>query len=160
MKRFTSLTLVIALLLSFCLQLNATNIDESQLQTLPDAGQVISGFEVEEIGYMDIINAKTVLFEHKKTGAKLFYIQSKDIDRSFEIAFRTPAVDNTGANHILEHITVSGLEKYPMKNVLFTIANQTYCTYINAFTTATSTVFPVSSMSEDQLLKLAEVYFE
>ncbi|MDD4297806.1 MAG: peptidase M16, partial [Ruminiclostridium sp.] len=133
MKKFTSLTLIIALLLSFCLQLNAANIEEAQMQSLPKEGQVISGFKVIEIGYMDIINSKTVLFEHEKTGAQLFYIQSKDIDRSFEIAFRTPAVDNTGVNHILEHITVSGSEKYPMKNVLFTIANQTYSTFINAF---------------------------
>ena len=44
---------------------------------------------------MEIV-MQTVLFEHEKTGAKLFYIQSKDIDRSFEVAFRTPAVDNTG----------------------------------------------------------------
>ncbi len=160
MKKFTSLTLVIALLLSFCLQLNAANIEEAQMQSLPKEGQVISGFKVIEIGYMDIINSKTVLFEHEKTGAQLFYIQSRDIDRSFEIAFRTPAVDNTGVNHILEHITVSGSEKYPMKNVLFTIANQTYSTFINAFTTATSTIFPVSSMSEEQLLKLAEVYLD
>ena len=85
MKKFTSLTLVIALLLSFCLQLNANNIEEAQMQSLPKEGQVISGFKVEEIGYMDIINSKTVLFEHEKTGAQLLYIQSKDIDRSFEI---------------------------------------------------------------------------
>lgn len=160
MKKITSLVLVITLLLGLCLQLNAAVIEGFHFQPLPKAGQVISGFRVVEIGSMEIINAKTVLFEHEKTGAKLYYIQSKDIDRSFEIAFRTPAVDNTGVNHILEHITVSGSEKYPMKNVLFTIANQTYCTFINAFTTATSTIFPVSSMSEEQLLKLAEVYLD
>ena len=48
------------------------------------------------------------LFEHVKTGAKMFFIRSKDIERSFEIAFRTPAVDDTGVNHILEHISISG----------------------------------------------------
>lgn len=160
MKRLTSITLIVTILLSLCLQLNAADIDEDRLMSLPEVGQVISGFMTKEIGYMDIINAETVLFEHEKTGAKLFYIQSKDIDRSFEIAFRTPAVDNTGVNHILEHITVSGSEKYPLKNVLFTIANQTYSTFINAYTTQTATIFPVSSMSEAQLLKLAEVYLD
>lgn len=160
MKRITSFTLVITLLLGLCLQINASGIEEVQLQPLPEVGQVISGFRVEETGFMEIINAKTVLFEHEKTGAKLFYIQSKDIDRSFQIAFKTPAVDNTGVNHVLEHITVSGSEKYPMENVMFTIANQTYCTFINAFTTATSTIFPVSSMSEEQLFRLAEVYLD
>lgn len=159
-KKITSLTLVITLLISLFLQMNIANAEEVQLQQLPEVGQVISGFRTEEVDYMEIINSKTVLFEHVKTGAKLLYIQSKDIDRSFTIAFKTPAVDNTGVNHILEHISVSGSRKYPMKNVLFTIANQTYSTFINAITSPTITAYPVSSMSEDQLLKLAEVYLD
>lgn len=154
------ISLVIVLIMSMSLQLNTADAAEIQLQSLPQVGQVISGFRTEEVGFMEIVNAKTVLFEHEKTGAKLFYIQSKDIDRSFQVAFRTPAVDDTGVNHILEHISVSGSEKYPIKNVLFTIANQTYSTFINAFTSPTFTAYPVSSMSEEQLLKLAEVYLD
>lgn len=119
MKKVISFTLVVALLMSMCM-LTAVSAEEIQLQALPEVGQVISGFRAEEIGFMDIVNAKTVLFEHEKTGAKLYYIQSRDIDRSFEVAFKTPAVDDTGANHILEHITISGSQKYPLKNVLFT----------------------------------------
>jgi len=159
-KKVTSLALAIVLLISMCLQINIANAEEAKLQELPQVGQVIHGFRAAELGDMDIINAKTVLFEHVKTGAILFYIQSKDIDRSFTIAFKTPAVDNTGVNHILEHISVSGSRKYPMKNVLFTITNQTYSTFINAITAPTVTCYPVSSMSEDQLLKLAEVYLD
>lgn len=160
MKKTLTLSLIIVLVLSMGLSPYAADNADSQLQPLPQVGQVISGFRVEELGYMDILNAKTILFEHEKTGAQLFYIQNKDIDRSFEIAFRTPAVDNTGVNHILEHISVSGSEKYPLKDVLFTIANQTYSTFVNAFTSATMTAYPVSSMSEDQLLKLADVYLD
>ena len=159
MKKVTSLVLVLVLLLSF-VQVNTVNAEETQLAPLPKVGQVISGFRTEEIGYMEFINADTVLFEHVKTGAKLFYIRSKDIERSFEIAFRTPAVDDTGVNHILEHISISGSEKYPLKNVLFTILNQTYSTFVNAFTSQNFTAYPVSSMSEAQLLKLAEVYLD
>lgn len=160
MKKLISMTLVITLILGLFLQLNVVNAEEIQMRPLPEVGQVISGFRAEELGYMEIINAKTVLFEHVKTGAKLLYIQSKDIDRSFSIAFRTPAVDNTGVNHILEHASVSGSKKYPVSNILFTITNQTYCTYINAFTAPTVTTYPVSSMSEEQLLRLAEVYLD
>lgn len=159
MKKVFSFTMVIVLMMSMFM-LNPVNAEENGMQDLPEVGQVISGFRTEEIGYLDIINAKTVLFEHEKTGAKLYYIQSKDIDRSFEIAFRTPAVDNSGVNHVIEHIAISGSEKYPMKDVLFTIANQTYSTFINAFTSGTCTYYPVSSMSEDQLLKLTDVYLD
>jgi len=160
MKKIASLSLVIVMLISMCLQINAAKAEEVQLTQLPEVGQVVHGFRTIEVEYLDIINANTVLFEHEKTGAKLFYIQSRDIDRSFTIAFKTPAVDSTGVNHILEHISVSGSRNYPMKNVLFTIASQTYSTFINAFTAPTVTAYPVSSMSEEQLLKLAEVYLD
>ena len=160
MKKFLSLSLTIVLILSLCLSFTSVNAAEAGLKPLPKAGEVISGFKAIEIGDMDLIHSKTVLFEHEKTGAKLLYIQSKDIDRAFEITFKTPAVDDTGANHILEHISVSGSEKYPLKNVLFTVANQTYSTFINAFTYPTLTSYPVSSMSEEQLLKLTDVYMD
>ena len=160
MKKVLSYTLVLVLLLSMCLQLTAVNAASTELKPLPEIGEVISGFKAIEINDMDIINSKTVLFKHEKTGAQLFYIQSRDIDRAFDITFKTPAVDDTGVNHILEHITVSGSKKYPLKNVLFTIANQTYSTFINAFTSPTMTTYPVSSMSEEQLLKLADVYMD
>lgn len=159
-KRIALVFLAVVLLIGLCLQVNVVYAEEAEMQQLPEVGQVVHGFRTVEIGHMDLINAKTVLFEHEKTGARLFYIQSRDIDRSFTIAFRTPAVDNTGVNHVLEHITVSGSKKYPMNNVLFTIANQTYSTFINAFTAPTVTAYPVSSLSEDQLLKLAEVYLD
>lgn len=160
MKKILSLTLAVVLILGMCIQVTIVNAAETLLKPLPQIGEVISGFKAIEVGNMELINSKTILFEHEKTGAKLMYIQNKDIDRSFDISFKTPAVDNRGANHILEHISVSGSQKYPLKNVLFTIANQTYSTYINAFTAQTFTTYPVSSMSEDQLLKLTDVYLD
>jgi len=160
MKKLLSFTLSVVLLLSLCLQLTPANAAVDELKPLPQIGEVISGFKTIEIKDMELINSKTVLFEHEKTGAKLLFIQSKNIDRSFSIAFKTPAVDDTGANHILEHISVSGSEKYPMNDVIFTIINQTYSTYANAFTYPTFTEYPVSSMSEEQLLKLTDVYLD
>ena len=160
MKRFLSLTIAVVLLLSMCFSLITVNAEETGLKPLPQVGDVISGFKTVEIGNMDLINSKTVLFEHEKTGALLYFIQSKDIDRAFELTFKTPAVDDTGVNHIIEHLTVSGSNKYPLKDVLFTLANQTYSSFVNAFTYPSLTSYPVSSMSEAQLLKLADVYMD
>lgn len=161
MKKVLSLTLALCLILTMCFQFTIdANAAESTLKPLPQVGEVVEGFKTIELGNMDLVNSKTVLFEHLKTGAKLMYIQNKDIDRSFNITFKTPAVDNTGVNHIIEHLSVSGSQKYPIKNVMFTVANQTYSTFINAFTYPTFTTYPVASMSENQLLKLTDVYLD
>lgn len=130
------------------------------LQYLPKIGEIVSGFKTIEIGTIDIINSKTALFEHEKSGAKLIYIQNDDKNRAFDISFKTPALDSTGVNHVLEHATVSGSEKYPFKNILFTVLNQTYSTFINAFTAPNYTTYPVASMSEAQLLKFTDMYMD
>jgi Zn-dependent M16 (insulinase) family peptidase len=161
MKKIISLTLALCLILTMCFQVTI-NADaaEGVLKPLPQLGEVVSGFKTVDIQNMDLINSNTVLFEHEKTGAKLLYIQNKDTDRSFNIAFKTPAVDNTGVNHILEHVSVSGSQKYPIKNGLFSVINQTYCTYANAFTSPSYTTYPISSMSEAQLLKFTDLYLD
>ena len=161
MKKVVSLSLALCLILTMCFQITVdASAAEVTLKSLPKVGEVISGFKTIEVGNMELANSKTVLFEHEKTGAKLLYIQNSDIDRSFDITFRTPAADNTGVNHILEHASVSGSQKYPIKNGLFSIINQTYSTFANAFTSQNYTTYPVSSLSEAQLLKLTDVYLD
>jgi len=147
-------------MLSFLPASVAANSNDTQLKALPEVGTVISGFKTMEVGNIDLINSKTALFRHEKTGAELLFIQSKDIDRSFNITFKTPTINDTGLNHVLEHITVSGSKKYPLKDVLFTAANQTYSTFVNAMTSQTWTTYPVSSMSEAQLMKLTDLYLD
>ncbi|WP_024831832.1 insulinase family protein [Ruminiclostridium josui] len=161
MKKVVSYMMSFVLILSIFLNAApCVNAAQTELKALPEVGQVVAGFKVQEVEDMELIDSKTVLFEHEKTGAKLIFIQNKDTNRAFDISFKTPAFNDTGVNHVLEHITVSGSQKYPMKNVLFTILNQTYSTFINAFTAQNFTTYPVSSLSEDQLLKLAEVYLD
>ncbi|MGL4797795.1 MAG: insulinase family protein, partial [Cellulosilyticaceae bacterium] len=159
MKKGISFLISMALIIgTFApIQLHAS---QPELKKLPDVGEVVAGFKTLERGTMDIVNADTALFEHEKSGTQLIYIQNGDKDRAFDISFKTPAVDNTGANHILEHSAVSGSEKYPLKSIIFSIINQTYSTFANAFTTPNFTSYPVSSMSEDQLLKLMDVYMD
>lgn len=162
MKKIISITLSLCIILTICFKvtINTNAANEEVLKPLPKIGEVISGFKTIELGNMELVNSKTVLFEHEKTGAKLLYIQSKDTNRSFDITFKTPADDNTGANHVLEHITISGSQKYPLKDVLFTVSNQVYSTYANAATFLNATTYPISSMSEEQLLKLTDVYLD
>ncbi|MGN6715727.1 insulinase family protein [Anaerocolumna jejuensis] len=161
MEKKLSLTLVLILVLSLCFSPHtAASASQTALIPLPETGEMISGFKTVETGDMALINSKSVLFEHEKTGAKLLYIQNKDMDRSFDISFKTPALDNAGAIHVLEHMSISCSNKYPLKDLIFAILNQTYSTYANAYTRQNFTTYPVSSLSEEQLLKLTDVYLD
>ena len=125
---------------------------------LPAAGDQMNGFTVKEVRDFPLIDATIVRFEHDKTGAEVFYIANDDNNRVFDMVFRTRAVDNTGLPHVFEHTTLSGSDKYPSTELFFNLSLQTYNTYMNASTFDIMTSYPVASLSEAQLLKLADYY--
>ena len=127
---------------------------------LPAAGEVIHGFAVKEIRDFPAAGAELVLFEHGKTGAKVMYIANDDTNRAFQLTFLTRPVDNTGLPHVFEHATLYGSDKYPSKTLLFNASYQTYNTYINATTMDAITSYPLASLSEEQLLRLADWYID
>ena len=127
---------------------------------IPEAGEVICGFETKEVRDFPLAGGKLVLFEHQQTGAPLLWIANSDTNRVFQIGFRTRPHDDMGLPHVFEHATLFGSEKYPSSSLFFNLLYQTYNTFINAFTTDACTVFPLASLSEEQLLRLADYYVD
>ena len=152
MKKCLSLFLALILLLSAIPALAENDA------ALPQVGEIIHGFEAKEIRDFPLIGAQIVLFEHQKTGAKLMYVANEDNNRVFQLTFATRPIDNTGLPHVFEHATLSGSEKYPSAALWFNLVNQTYNTYMNAYTADAMTCYPIASLSEAQLLKYADYY--
>lgn len=117
-----------------------------------------SGFTLEKVENSKVFGAQVYSFIHDKSGTKVTYIQNTDCNLGFSIAFRTPNMDETDANHILEHGILTSSEKYPSKDLFFEITNKTYHTNANAYTYPTFTMYPVMSQSEKQLKKLMDAY--
>ncbi|MBE7005248.1 MAG: hypothetical protein E7425_13415 [Ruminococcaceae bacterium] len=149
---------VSALLLTLSLLLSLAPAALAAEPALPKVGDTVNGFTVKEIRDFPLIGAELILFEHGKTGAKLMYIANDDTNRVFDLTFLTEAIDNTGLPHVFEHSTLDGSEKYPSKSLFFNLIYQTYQTYMNAATYQWMTTYPVGSLSEAQLLKLADYY--
>ncbi|MBQ3425279.1 MAG: insulinase family protein [Clostridia bacterium] len=133
-------------------------VPEDQAGTLPEVGEVIHGFEVKEERDYPLIDARILRFEHMQTGAELFYVANDDTNRAFDLTFFTEAIDNTGLPHVFEHATLSGSKKYPSAALFFNLIYQSYNTYLNASTSSRYTTYPCASLSEAQLLKLADLY--
>ena len=134
------------------------NTPAAKTVSLPQAGQTVNGFEVLETRDFPMMNAFVVRFVHQKTGAELYYIANDDTNRVFDLTFRTEAPDKTGIPHVFEHAITDGSEKYPSRQLFYNLEYQTYNTYMNAFTYNRFTTYPVASLSEAQLLKLADYY--
>ena len=124
----------------------------------PRIGDVVNGFELTEIEEYRLIGGRVYRFLHQRTGAELFYIANADTNRAFQLSFHTQAVDNTGLPHVFEHATLKGSEKYPSQDLFMSLLNGSYTTYMNASTGQNVTFYQAASLSEAQLLKLADLY--
>ena len=124
--------------------------------SLPDVGEIISGFKVTQLYALDALGGTVVHMEHEKTGAQLIYLANEDVNRTFSIGFRTKYDNDKGVPHVFEHACLSGSEKYPDPSLFFAMMNQTYNTFMNAMTATDYTIYPESSLSEDQLYVYAD----
>ncbi len=154
MKRLLAVLLSLALLLG----LLPAAVAEDAAPELPAVGDVVHGFEVIETRDYPLMDAVIVRFKHRQTGGEVYYIANDDTNRAFDLTFFTEPIDNTGLPHVFEHATIQGSEKFPGEQMFFNLSYQTYNTYMNASTGKWYTTFPLASLSEAQLLKLAEFY--
>lgn len=116
------------------------------------------GFRVYQVESVRSLGLDLYFMEHEKTGAQLIYVSCDDQNRTFGVAFRTQGLNDKGLPHVFEHSVLAGSEKYPDSNLVFSMMNQTYNTYINAETRRFVTLYPIASLSEEQLFTDMDVY--
>ena len=118
---------------------------------------VIRGFRVEYVQELPEIGARLVRMTYEKNGADLVWLDRKDDNKTFAIAFKTIPSDHTGVFHILEHSVLNGSEKYPVKEPFVELIKGSMATFLNAFTFPDKTMYPVCSRNPQDFLKLIDV---
>ena len=118
------------------------------------------GFRLNKISEIAEISANAYEFEHVKTGARLFYVAADDDNKVFYIGFRTPPKDDTGVAHIVEHSTLCGSKKYPLKEPFVELIKGSLNTFLNAMTYPDKTVYPVASRNAKDFRNLEDVYLD
>ena len=125
-----------------------------------EKNQRFAGFTVKEIRDSAELRGRTVLLEHDKTGAQVFWLDNKAENIVFSITFRTLPEDDTGVFHILEHCVLAGSGKYPVKEPFLELLKSSMNTFLNALTFSDMTMFPVSSRNPRDILNLTGVYLD
>jgi len=106
------------------------------------------------------INSIVRLYEHDGTGARLLSVINKDENKSFGISFRTPPSSSNGVAHIMEHSTLCGSRKYPVKEPFVELMKSSLNTFLNALTFPDKTVYPVASTNLKDFYNLIDVYLD
>lgn len=63
-------------------------------------------YKLVEKRYITEIKSDVYHFVHDQTNASIVYISNDDIDKFMSISFNTPAEDDSGKPHILEHLVL------------------------------------------------------
>lgn len=121
---------------------------------------IFHGFLLKEKETIADIHGEAYLFEHLKSGARLFYVKTTDDNKVFSISFKTPPEDDCGTPHILEHSVLCGSKKYASKDPFNELAKGSLNTFLNALTYADKTMYPIASCNEEDFHNLMDVYLD
>lgn len=123
-------------------------------------GNKIQGFEIKKVVRVEDCDATLVTMEHVQTKAKLLYLDRKEENKTFSIAFKTIPENDTGVFHILEHSVLNGSRKYPVKEPFVELLKSSLQTFLNAMTYPDKTMFPVSSRNDKDFMNLMDTYLD
>lgn len=119
-----------------------------------------SSFEQIDARRIDALGIEFKSYVHGPTGARHFHLDSADTNNAFMVAFPTLPADSTGVAHMLEHTTLCGSRKFPVRDPFFMMLRRSLNTFMNAFTSGDSTAYPFATQNRKDFDNLLAVYLD
>ena len=120
----------------------------------------LAEYEILDEHRVEDVQSDGFILRHKKSGARIAILSNNDDNKIFYIGFRTPPEDETGVPHIIEHTTLCGSKKFPVKDPFIELAKGSLNTFLNAMTYPDKTVYPVASCNDQDFKNLMDVYLD
>ena len=120
----------------------------------------LAEYEILDEHRVEDVQSDGFILKHKKSGARIAILSNNDDNKVFYIGFRTPPEDETGVPHIIEHTTLCGSKKFPVKDPFIELAKGSLNTFLNAMTYPDKTVYPVASCNDKDFKNLMDVYLD
>lgn len=120
----------------------------------------LAEYEILDEHRVEDVQSDGFILGHKKSGARIAILSNNDDNKVFYIGFRTPPEDETGVPHIIEHTTLCGSKKFPVKDPFIELAKGSLNTFLNAMTYPDKTVYPIASCNDQDFKNLMDVYLD
>ncbi|KAK8146036.1 Mitochondrial presequence protease [Beauveria asiatica] len=132
----------------------------TELSQYPKPGSKLHGFTLVRSKHVPELELTALQLQHDKTGADYLHIAREDSNNVFSIGFKTNPPNDTGIPHILEHTTLCGSEKYPIRDPFFKMLPRTLSNFMNAFTASDHTFYPFATTNAQDFKNLMSVYLD
>ncbi|KAI8991000.1 peptidase M16C associated-domain-containing protein [Mycotypha africana] len=136
------------------------NIRRYTTKSLLTPGQRLHGYQVQQVRKVPELELTAISLKHEATGAQHLHIDREDTNNVFAVGFHTPVSNDTGVPHVLEHTTLCGSEKYPVRDPFFKMLNRSLATFMNAFTASDYTLYPFATTNRADYNNLRDVYLD
>jgi len=120
----------------------------------------LSAYDLIKTEELKDIHSIGLLLRHKKSHARVVVLMNDDNNKVFSIGFKTPPYNDTGLQHIIEHSTLCGSRKYPVKDPFVELCKGSLNTFLNAMTFPDKTVYPVASCNDADFRNIMDVYMD
>ena len=117
-------------------------------------------FELLRTNRIPTLNLSLEEYRHKNTKARHLHLAADDPNNAFLAAFLTVPMDSTGVAHILEHTSLCGSRRYPVRDPFFMMIRRSLNTFMNALTSSDWTAYPFASQNKKDFTNLLQVYLD
>lgn len=121
---------------------------------------VLSGYRVTRRAQLPHLNGTYYELLHERTGARHIHVAVADDNNAFNVTFPTIPQDSTGVAHILEHLVLTGSERFPVRDPFFSMLPRSLYTFMNAMTSSAWTTYPFSTRNRKDFYNLLDVYLD
>ena len=90
-------------------------------------------FELKESKKIELLDVNAQVYKHSKFNTQHIHLDADNDEKVFMVAFRTIPEDSTGVAHILEHTSLCGSAKYPVRDPFFMMIRRSLNSFMNAF---------------------------
>lgn len=119
-----------------------------------------SAFELQRRESISALKITYEEYRHTETDARHIHLDTEDNNNAFLVAFKTVPQDSTGVAHILEHTSLCGSKRYPVRDPFFMMTRRSLSTFMNAFTASDWTAYPFATQSRKDFDNLLQVYLD
>ena len=119
-----------------------------------------SAFELIRREHVPSLDVTLEQYRHTGTAASHIHLASTDSNNAFLVALPTVPRDSTGVAHVLEHVSLCGSERYPVRDPFFMMLRRSLNTFMNAFTASDWTAYPFATQNRKDFDNLLGVYLD
>lgn len=121
---------------------------------------LVHGFRLVRSRWEWYPHEKFYEWEHVASGARVFWYRNEEPEYIALVGVRTPAADDSGVAHVLEHIIGHGSERYPDEHLVANLMHFHPEDHINAYTNPFLTAYHFQTRSKEKFRYYLDVWLD